>query len=558
MLDSLTIQNIVLIEKLDLKFHPGLTILSGETGAGKSILLDSLGLALGGRSDLGLVRAGEQEASVSVSFLVTKNHPACQLLEQNDITLGDKISIRRKITKDGRSRAMVNEQNVNVNFLKKLGSELVEIQGQFDQHRLLNTAHHLQLLDDFGGIDKTALKNNFADYQNFKRKLQMAEQASAQSVKEQEFIQYSIDELERLAPEKGDGENLETERNLLMNSTKISDALGQVAKMISDSHGATQTVEQALKILEKLNINNKQLRELCRNFESALVEITEAEQNLNALISATEADPERLQMIDDRLFALKDAARKHRVEVEDLPDLLIKFRMQISMIENGDQLLRDLKQSTEQAKAIFESEVAVISAKRTIATEQLRKALMAELPALKMAEAEFFILLKPKNQNDWNHEGGDEAHFMVRSNPGQNPGALHKIASGGELSRILLALNLVFSKIRNMAVLLFDEVDSGLGGEVAAAMGKRLKQLGTDRQVLVITHSPQIAAIGNNHYHVSKIIAQNSTTSHVKKLSDQERLEEIARMLSDGTITNAARAAALKLLQTPIVEAVNR
>ncbi len=552
MLYDLTIHNIVLITELDLEFQNGLSILSGETGAGKSILLDSLGLALGSRSDVGLIRKGAKEASVSVSFLVPKDHPACTLLRENEFELMDRIYIRRKISPDGRSRALINDQNVTVNFLKQLGAQLVEVQGQFDQHRLLNPAHHLQLLDDFGEIDKTQLNSYYKDYQTLEAKLTEHRIENEQALKEQDFLQYSIAEIDALAPKNGEIETLDAERTMLMNSHKISEALTQADHLISGQNGSLQTLQLALKTINQLNINDVRLQKLATDFETARLELNEAQQNLTQLINTNEADPEQLQMIDERLFALKDLARKHRIEVDHLPDFLEKLRMQVDLIQRGDAALTDLTSKLEAIKQAYETELYAIRTLRIQAADKLTQAIMTEFPTLKMPQAEFTVNLTEKPESQWNAEGGDHASFTLKSNPGQSAGALNKIASGGELSRVLLALNLVFSKIRNMAVLLFDEVDSGLGGETAAAMGKRLQVLAMNKQIIVITHSPQIASLAQAHYHVSKHILGEVTTSQVKLLSAQERLEEIARMLSDGTITNAARAAALKLLQNSL------
>ncbi len=549
MLYDLTIRNIVLIDRLDLEFAEGLSVLSGETGAGKSILLDSLGLALGGRSDVGLLRQGAQEASVSISFIVPANHPANRLLQTNDITMQDKIYIRRKITHDGKSRAMVNDQSVTVNFLKQLGSELIEIQGQFDQHRLLNPARHLYLLDSFGNINVHALQQSYIAYQQAIKALETHQKNTEAAKLEQEFIAHSIEELERLNPEPDEIDNLTVKRHFMMNAEKIRASLSQAEQLLTGQTGSITQLEQSIRHVQAITLDDEAGKRLQQNLETALIEMNDGQKNLSMILSTLDSDNMQLQEIDDRLFALKDVARKHRIDAETLPQLLEELRQKAALIDAGDDMLAQLQAQKQQAYEDYVLTAQQISAKRAQAKKQLEQAMMQELPALKMELAQFTVNITEKAEAQWDGKGMDNVQFMLCSNPGQAAGALNKIASGGELSRIILALNLVFSKIRNIAVLLFDEVDSGIGGQTAAFMGKRLLQLSHDRQVIVITHSPQISALGKHHFHVSKLIKDGTTISQVKLLSAQERLEEVARMVSDGTITNAARAAALKLLQ---------
>ncbi|MCH9852816.1 MAG: DNA repair protein RecN [Alphaproteobacteria bacterium] len=549
MLYDLTIRNIVLIDRLDLEFAEGLSVLSGETGAGKSILLDSLGLALGGRSDAGLIRQGAQEASVSISFIVSASHPANRLLQQHDITVQDKIYIRRKITHDGKSRAMVNDQSVTVTFLKQLGGELIEIQGQFDQHRLLNPARHLYLLDSFGNINTNAIRQAFADYQQAINALETHQQQTAEAKQEQEFIAHSIEELERLNPQPDEIDNLTVKRHFMMNAEKIRASLSQAEQLLTGQTGSITQLEQSIRHVQAITLDDDIGKQLKQNLETALIEMNDGQKNLSMILSTLDSDNMQLQEIDDRLFALKDVARKHRIGAETLSQLLETLRQKASLIDAGDDMLAQLQAQKQKAYEDYVATAKQISTKRIEAKKQLEQAIMQELPALKMELAQFTVNITQKAEAQWDGKGMDNVQFMLCSNPGQAVGALNKIASGGELSRVILALNLVFSKIRNIAVLLFDEVDSGIGGQTAAFMGKRLLQLSHDRQVIVITHSPQISALGKHHFHVSKLIKDGSTISQVKLLSAQERLEEVARMVSDGTITNAARAAALKLLQ---------
>ena len=550
MLYDLTIRNIVLIDRLELEFDKGLTVLSGETGAGKSILLDSLGLVLGNRSDVGLIRQGADEAAVSANFIVPPTHPACHLLKAQDIPLQDKIYIKRKISPDGRSRAMVNDQPVSINFLKQLGNELVEIQGQFDQHRLLNPQRHLYLLDSFAKIDTSPMQQAYkAKYQALKA-LKAHQQACQAAKTEQEFILHAIEELTALAPQPNEIKELTDKRNLMMNAEKIRDASIKSEELLGGQNGAIQNLQLALRHLAAVLGDHPRAKTVNQSLETALIEMNEGQQNLQALLSDIGGNGDNLAEIDERLFSLKDIARKHRIDAEKLPELLIELQKKANMIDAGDDMLQELQQKCHTCDAAYLQSAQAVSATRATAKEILEQAIMAELPPLKMEEAKFNITISAKPEAEWDASGMDNVQFLLQSNPGQAAGHLHKIASGGELSRVVLALNMVFANIRQMAVLLFDEVDSGIGGQTAAAMGKRLYLLGSHRQVIVITHSPQISAIGNQHYHVSKKVADGSTTSHVKKLSAQERLEEVARMLSDGTITNAGRAAALKLLQT--------
>ena len=546
MLTGLSIREVVLIERLDLSFGPGLTVLTGETGAGKSILLDSLGLALGARAESGLVRTGAEQASVTASFAPPSNHPVLALLTEQGIALEDEIIIRRVVTRDGRSRATVNDQAVGVALLRQIGAHLVEIQGQGDQMGLANPAQHAPLLDQFGVTPavRGAVTIAWRLWRDAGQALQAAQNAIAEAQREEEWLRHAADELNTLAPRPGEEDQLATERQRLQQNERrveaITAALSEIAPKDRRNAGPAATLRSAARALQKLAApeTDNPAAPAMAALDRAEEALAEAETLLSRLAHDADSDPRQLEAAEERLFALRAAARKFAVPVAKLPALLATYKARLAALDSGTAALATL----EQAAA------AALTTARTAAAGALEEAVTAELPPLRLDRARFVVALTPLEPERWGAAGAETVRFLIATNPGQAPGALDKIASGGELSRLMLALKVVLSRGGTVPTLVFDEVDSGVGGATAAAVGDRLARVAEGVQVLVVTHSPQVAARGAQHLRVQKQAGSGRAETQVVPLGTQERREEIARMLAGETVTEAARAAADSLL----------
>jgi DNA repair protein RecN (Recombination protein N) len=552
MLLGLTIRDVVLIDRLDLAFHAGLCVLTGETGAGKSILLDALGLALGARAESGLVRHGAAEAVVTAEFSLASNHPARQVLEEAGLTTdGDRLVLRRVVGSDGRSRAFVDDQPASVGLLKQVGALLVEIQGQFEQRGLLDPSTHRDALDAFGDYraERSGLAAAWRDWRAATQERAEAEAAFAKARADEDYLRHALAELDALAPQAGEEATLAERRTLLMNRDRVSEALDAALGELSGGQGGEHALHAAARQLERLRDKaGGGLDAALAALERASVETREAIAQLEAAARDLDRDSASLEKIEERLFALRALARKHRLPMDALPALHAELSAKIGTLDDGAGAIARLARREHDARRLYVVAADNVSTKRQQAAKALDASVTKELKPLKLEKARFATVLLPLGEAEWNEFGRDRVYFEVTTNPGAPPGPLAKIASGGELSRFMLALKVVLAKISPVPTLVFDEVDSGIGGAVAAAVGDRLHRLGQELQVLVVTHSPQVAARGAHHWRVAKQQAPTRTLTRVEELSPDERREEIARMLSGSAITAEARAAAASLM----------
>ncbi len=554
MLRSLSIRNVVLIEKLDIDFQPGLCVLTGETGAGKSILLDALGLALGVRAESRLVRQGAERAQVTADFDLPHNHPAFGILAEQDIDAQGELILRRTLTTDGRSKAYVNDQTVSVGLLKRLGETLVEIHGQFETQGLLNASVHRSLVDAYGGLEGDSQKTGkcykaWRAAQTIRRE---AEAALAKAQEEEEYLRHVADELSKLAPEPGEEEELAKQRSMMMHGEKLMEALNSAATEMNRNHGVEAAIRGAIRHLERIAEKaDGRAEPIIEALDRAALEVSDAMTELNRGLSEIDLDPRHLEAVEERLFALKAAARKHNTTVDALPALKDQFVSQIAALEDGGSNLEKLRADEKAAKGAYIAAARVLSRKRTDIGAKLDTAVMAELAPLKLEKAKFASVIEPLEEPDWNEHGCDRVSFQIATNPGAPLGPISKIASGGELARFMLALKVVLAQADPVPTLIFDEVDAGTGGAVAAAVGERLARLGAAVQVFVVTHAPQVAAKGDHHWRISKGLQAGGgeVVTSVEPLAESERLDEVARMLAGAQLTDEARAAADSLLK---------
>ncbi|MGZ5902091.1 MAG: DNA repair protein RecN [Reyranella sp.] len=559
MLVSLSIRDFVLIEKLDLNFSRssaagtagGLDALTGETGAGKSILIDALGLALGARAESGAVWRGAAQASVAASFDLPKDHPARGLLAEQALDDEDTLTLRRLLGADGRGRAFVNDQPVSVALLRRLGDTLVEIQGQMEQHGLLDMATHRASLDAFAGLEKQgeAVRTAWHVWRGAEQAHADAEAAAAAARRDEDFLRHAVKELAALSPKPDDEETLAGERQLLRVGSALGEAVTQSLAELEQGRGAVTALRTAHRLIER-NVDKAmgRLDSALAALERALSEATEAQAQLEAARDALEFDPARLEKIEERLFALRAAARKHGVAVTELAALADKFAAQLAALDDGAAGLKRLAGEAKAARAAYVAAAEVQAAARRKGAARLDKAIAAELGPLKLEKARFVTDLAALPEAEWSEAGTDRVQFTVATNPGTPPAPIARIASGGELSRFLLALKVCLAKMGDAGTIVFDEVDWGIGGATAAAVGERLKRLARDVQVLVVTHSPQVAAVADRHWLIRKTTTRSAASTDVLALDAKGRREEIARMLSGAEVTAEARAAADRLL----------
>jgi DNA repair protein RecN (Recombination protein N) len=559
MLVSLSIRDFVLIEKLDLNFSRssagaaagGLGALTGETGAGKSILIDALGLALGARAESGAVRRGAVQASVVASFDLPTDHPARAVLAEQALDDDDSLTLRRLIGADGRGRAFVNDQPVSVALLRRLGDTLVEIQGQMEQHGLLDMATHRASLDAFAGLEKQsdAVRLAWHAWRGAEQAHAAAEAAAAAARRDEDFLRHAVKELAALSPKPDDEETLAGQRQLLRAGSALGEAVTQSLAELEQGRGAVPALHAAHRLIER-NVDKAmgRLDGALAALERALSEATEAQAQLEAARDALEFDPAQLDKIEERLFALRAAARKHGVAVPELAALADKFAAQLAALDDGAAGLKRLAGEAKAARAAYVAAAELQAAARRKGAARLDKAVAAELGPLKLEKAKFVTDLAPLPEGEWSEAGTDRVQFTVATNPGTPPAPIARIASGGELSRFLLALKVCLAKMGDAGTIVFDEVDSGIGGATAAAVGERLKRLAKDVQVLVVTHSPQVAAVADRHWLIRKTTTRNAASTDVLALDAKGRREEIARMLSGAEVTAEARAAADRLL----------
>lgn len=559
MLTALSIRDVVLIERLDLAFGPGLTVLTGETGAGKSILLDSLGLALGARADAGLVRTGTEQASVTACFAPRLDHPVLALLTEQGLQADDEIVLRRIVSKDGRSRAFVNDQPVGIALLRRAGALLVEVQGQHEQMGLADPSSHAGFLDQFGVTPalRDAVTTAWRTWRDSLTRLNAARAAIASAARDEEWLRHAVDELAKLAPREGEEDQLAAERQRLQlgerRAEAIASALTELTPRDRRGSGPASSLRSASRALQRLVPSSQPdavnpAADAMAALERAEEALAEAETLLTRLANEADADPRLLEQAEERLFALRAAARKHAVPVVDLPGLLDRLCIRLAALDTGSAEIAELEQAALNGRTRYAAAAEALSAARLAASARLDRAVAKELPPLRLDKARFHAEVVPVPESEWGPSGSDSVRFLIATNPGQEPGPLARIASGGEMSRLMLALKVVLSAGSVVPTLVFDEVDSGIGGATAASVGERLARVAERLQVLVVTHSPQVAARGVSHLRVAKAAVGGRSATNVDRLDVAERREEIARMLAGETITEAARAAADDLL----------
>lgn len=545
MLASLAIKNVVLIDQLTIDFSEGLTALTGETGAGKSILLDSLGLALGARSEASLVKSGTDQAQVTAEFIVADTHPARDMLRSQDLEADGPLILRRSVAKDGRSRAFINDQAVSVSLLKQAGEMLVEIHGQFDTQSLLNPRIHRDLLDDYG-CDAPALASLAAAWDGWKAKeteLTDTRAAMEKARTDEAYLRGAVEDLDELAPKEGEELSLTVLRERLMRREQIMQSLNAAQEAANEMESA---LGGGWRALERVGDDAKAILEAMDRIGAEIQEVHAGIQSLSADMENSEYS---LHEIDDRLFALKAQARKHGCAIDDLAAKREELARALTLIEKQDDVLETLIRAVDAARKTYMTQADKIRSAREKAATKLDKLVAKELPPLKLDKARFETSVEKLNESDWGPGGMDRVQFLVATNPGAPAGALNKIASGGEMARFMLALKVVLAEVGVAGTLVFDEVDSGIGGATADAVGERLARLADKRQILVVTHSPQVAARAAHHWIVSKGGTKQVTTNVIPLSQRDQRQEEIARMLSGAIITAEARAAAAKLLE---------
>ena len=547
MLRQLAVNNIVLVERLELEFEPGLGVLTGETGAGKSILLDALGLALGARADTALVRAGQDSASVAAEIELPADHPAWAALGDQGIEPepGEPLIVRRTLKSDGGSRAFIAGASVPAGLLREVGGQVVEIHGQHDHRGLLNPKGHRALLDAFGRIDTAPIERAWAEVTRIEAELLQARTAAAAAERDREWLEHASAEIEALAPEAGEETKLAEERAAMQAGLKAGESLTGLDELLGGSEGALAQLRQAARRIERGAAEHPLLADALAALDRALIEASEAEDRIARAAEAMAFDPARLEAAEARLFDIRGLARKHRVEPDALAVLGAQMREQLEVIEAGGERIASLDAQLAAAREAYAAAARALSERRHAAATRLDAAVAAELAPLKLDAARFRTAIAAAEPGP---SGADRVEFEVSTNPGAPFGPLTRIASGGELSRFILALKVALAEAGSAATMIFDEVDRGVGGAVASAIGERLARLAEQSQVLVVTHSPQVAARASHHYRIEKSHGPEGTRTTVRKLEPEERREEIARMLSGASVTEEARAQASRLL----------
>ena len=548
MLRGLDIRDMLIIDHLSLEFSSGLNVLTGETGAGKSILLDSLGFVLGWRGRADLVRSGQDQGEVSAWFDLGPSHPARAVLLEAGIPIEDDLILRRVNSRDGRKTAWINDRRVSGEVLRAVSEHLVELHGQHDDRGLLDPKGHRDLLDTFGGHDDmlTTVSAAYRALRAAEKDLRTAEAAQEELRAEEEFLRHAVDELQKLAPEVGEEAELDSRRRLMQGAEKIRTEIAHAAQALG-RNGAEGMMSDAMRWLDgAADAAEGRLEEPLAALSRAMVELDDAAQGVEACLDALEFNPHDLELAEERLFAIRALARKHTVAPDELPTLAQDLSAKLDLLDMGAGGLKELNAAVSAAQAAYDEAAGVLSRARKSAAQALDLAMGAELAPLKMERAVFTTQV---GDADPSATGVDQVDFVVATNPGAPAGPLAKIASGGELSRFLLALKVCLSRDGAQNTMIFDEIDRGVGGATADAVGRRLSRLAQDAQVLVVTHSPQVAALGDRHFQVAKQQSADMTLSRVDLLSDTARVDEIARMISGDTITTEARAAARTLIE---------
>jgi DNA repair protein RecN (Recombination protein N) len=554
MLANLSIRDIVLIDRLDVDFSGRLSVLTGETGAGKSIVLDAFALALGARGDAALVRDGAEQGQVVASFDIPKNHPARAILRANDLGGEDDgdLILRRVQLSDGRTRAFINDRPVSVQILREIGAQLVEIHGQHDERALIDAAAHRALLDAFGGsLDAAAkVRELWNAWRETETEVASERARQERARRDEDYVRSAVDELTKLAPEPGEETALAERRASLMRAEKVAGDLKDAHDTIAGNDSPVPSLSAALRRLER---RQQEAADIvggpAKALETALNAIEEARGGLEAAMRLADYDPQELERNEERLFALRAAGRKYNSPVDKLPEVVERFTADLASIDRGEEKLKALEAAAKQAEADFRAAAESLSAARQKAAKKLDKLVQAELPPLKLDRAEFITELE-SNTSSPGPDGFDRVEFWVRTNPGARPGPMMKVASGGELSRFLLALKVVLADRGSAPTLVFDEIDTGVGGAVSDAIGARLARLSDKVQVLTVTHAPQVAARAANHFMVAKeaVSGGKRVVTKLLPLDNARRREEVARMLAGAEVTEEARKAADRLI----------
>lgn len=554
MLIQLSIRDIVLIDKLDLAPGAGLTVLTGETGAGKSILLDAFALALGGRGDGSLVRQGQAQGQVTASFDLAVDHPAIQLARSHDIEADGELIMRRVQLADGRTRAFVNDQAVSAQTARSIGASLVEIHGQHDDRALVDPAMHRALIDAYGGLDKKVAEVRAMHGRVRSAQSELAsEQTRIEAArKEADFLRHAHDELTKLAPITNEEQELAARRTAMMQGEKVTSELREAQGALRGEDSPASILSSALRRLERRASQAPALIEpSLKALDAALNAAELAAQTVDAALQSCDFNPRELERAEERLFALRAASRKYATPVDNLAALATRYGADLAALDAGEANLVKLDKALREARTAFDAAAAALSAARRKAAAQLDKAVNAELPPLKLEQARFTTAIE-SDPTSPNADGIDRVEFWVQTNPGTRPGPLLKVASGGELARFMLALKVVLADRGSAPTLVFDEIDTGVGGAVADAIGHRLARLASKVQVLAVTHAPQVAARAGGHMRIAKAAADKGkrVATRVEALDPADRREEIARMLAGATITEEARAAARRLIES--------
>lgn len=551
MLAHLSIRDIVLIERLEIDFSSGLSVLTGETGAGKSILLDSLSLALGARGDASLVRQGATQGQVSALFDISLDHPAREMLRANAIDDEGDLILRRVQTADGRTRGFINDQPASMALMRELGGQLVEIHGQHDERALVDESTHRNLLDAFGGHwgALKLVRQAFKEWRQAENELARHRARVEAAAREADYLRASVEELSKLEPMPGEEEELAETRARMMRAEKLAAEIDDAREVLS---GPSSAVPQLASLLRRLQRKSEEapglLEPIIETLDQALLSLDAAQGAVEEALRAAEFDPAVLERAEERLFALRAVARKHSIQVDDLAALRDRMADELAELDAGEERLGRLEQAARDTRATYDAAATRLSEDRAATAAGLVRSVMEELPALKLERAEFIVEMASEPE-DRGEDGIDAVEFWVRTNPGTRAGPIMKIASGGELSRFLLALKVALADRGSAPTLVFDEIDTGVGGAVADAIGLRLARLAERVQVLSVTHAPQVAARAVTHYLISKSGGSDSVSTGIQSLEIAARREEIARMLAGATITEEARAAAGRLLQ---------
>jgi DNA repair protein RecN (Recombination protein N) len=548
MLKQLVIRDVVLIDRLELDFGEGLGVLTGETGAGKSILLDALGLALGARADSGLVRAGQDGAAVTAAFELPGDHPAAALLEEAGIEAepGEPLLLRRQVKADGGSRGFVGGSAAPAAVLREVGGTLVEIHGQHDDRGLLNPKGHRALLDAFGRIDTAAVGRAWGSVARLADELARARAGAETAERDRDYLTHAAEEIAKLAPEPGEETSLAEQRAAMQAGAKAGEALQGLDELLGGSDGALATLRAAARRIERGAVDHPLLAEALTSLDRAVIETAEAEEKIDRAAEAMAFDPQRLDLVESRLFDIRALARKHRVEADAVAVLGEEMQGKLALLEAGGERIAELERQLAEARQAYDAAASELRTKRLAAAKRLDAAVATELAPLKLEAAGFRTAL---TEAEPGASGIDRVEFTVSTNPGAPFGPLTRIASGGELSRFILALKVALAEAGGASTMIFDEIDRGVGGAVASAIGERLHRLAGQSQLLVVTHSPQVAARAQHHYLIEKSHGANGTRTTVRRLSADERREEIARMLSGAAVTDEARAQATRLLE---------